>query len=233
MSETNLLRSAGYLKSVHELHQLPPDGGREVAIAGRSNAGKSSAINAVLARKGLARTSRTPGRTQLYNYFQLAAGWRLHRYIIALPGFAIGASLGALLAGYVSDNPVVLLVAVALLGGAGAWLALSLFRLVAFVSGALGGIFLVDSLWPSFAPGEPDLGAILIAAFVGGTLFVGLMRLWVPVLSSALGAGMAGIGLDLDLGWVLILFGLGPLVQFGVARFLGENAFRRRYPMRR
>jgi len=163
----------------------------------------------------------------------LAAGWRLHRYVIALPGFAIGASLGALLAGYASGNPAVLLVAVGILGGAGAWLALSLFRLAAFVSGALGGIVLVSSLWPSFAPGEPDLMAILIAAFVGGTLFVGLMRLWVPVLSSALGAGMVGMGLGLDLGWVLILFCLGLLVQFGVAKFLGENAFRRRYPMRR
>jgi GTP-binding protein len=57
--------------------------GREIAVAGRSNAGKSSAINALLARKGLARTSRTPGRTQLYNYFQLGPGQRL----VDLPGY--------------------------------------------------------------------------------------------------------------------------------------------------
>ncbi len=54
-----------------------------MAMAGRSNAGKSSAINAILARKGLARTSRTPGRTQLYNYFDITPGRRL----VDLPGY--------------------------------------------------------------------------------------------------------------------------------------------------
>ena len=72
-----------FLKSVAAPGQFPPDTGREIAVAGCSNAGKSSAINALLARKGLARTSRTPGRTQLYNYFQLAPGQRL----VDLPGY--------------------------------------------------------------------------------------------------------------------------------------------------
>lgn len=72
-----------FLKSVAAPGQFPPDSGWEVAVAGRSNAGKSSAINALLGRKSLARTSRTPGRTQLYNYFQLAPGRRL----VDLPGY--------------------------------------------------------------------------------------------------------------------------------------------------
>jgi GTP-binding protein len=72
-----------FIKSVAAPSQFPPDSGWEVAVAGRSNAGKSSAINALLARKGLARTSRTPGRTQLYNYFQLAPEQRL----VDLPGY--------------------------------------------------------------------------------------------------------------------------------------------------
>jgi GTP-binding protein len=72
-----------FLKSVALPSQFPQDEGREIAVAGRSNAGKSSAINALLAHKGLARTSRTPGRTQLYNYFQLAPGLRL----VDLPGY--------------------------------------------------------------------------------------------------------------------------------------------------
>ncbi len=75
--------AAEFLKSVAAPGQFPPDTGREIAVAGRSNAGKSSAINALLARKGMARTSRTPGRTQLYNYFQLAPGQRL----VDLPGY--------------------------------------------------------------------------------------------------------------------------------------------------
>lgn len=72
-----------FLKSVAKPGQFPPDTGWEIAVAGRSNSGKSSAINAILARKGLARTSRTPGRTQLYNYFTLAPGCRM----VDLPGY--------------------------------------------------------------------------------------------------------------------------------------------------
>jgi GTP-binding protein len=63
--------------------QFPPDTGAEVAIAGRSNAGKSSAINAMLQRNSLARTSKTPGRTRLLNFFEVAPQARL----IDLPGY--------------------------------------------------------------------------------------------------------------------------------------------------
>jgi GTP-binding protein len=68
--------------------QFPPDHGVEVAFAGRSNAGKSSAINVITARHGLARTSKTPGRTRLLNFFSLGADHR----IVDLPGygFALG-----------------------------------------------------------------------------------------------------------------------------------------------
>ena len=65
------------------LRDLPPDRGREVAFAGRSNAGKSSAINALTGRRSLARTSRTPGRTRLVNFFELDEGRRL----VDLPGY--------------------------------------------------------------------------------------------------------------------------------------------------
>ena len=58
-------RQARFLTSAASLRQLPGDDGREVAFAGRSNAGKSSAINALTGRRSLARTSRTPGRTRL------------------------------------------------------------------------------------------------------------------------------------------------------------------------
>ena len=71
------------MKSVAAPGQFPPDTGWEVAMAGRSNSGKSSVINALLDRKGMARTSRTPGRTRLYNYFELTPGKRL----VDLPGY--------------------------------------------------------------------------------------------------------------------------------------------------
>jgi GTP-binding protein len=63
--------------------QFPPDQGVEVAFAGRSNSGKSSAINAIVGRQGLARTSKTPGRTRLINFFELSARER----IVDLPGY--------------------------------------------------------------------------------------------------------------------------------------------------
>lgn len=72
-----------FLLSVAGSEQFPEDVGREVAFAGRSNAGKSSAINAILARNALARTSKTPGRTRLLNFFEVEPGHR----IIDLPGY--------------------------------------------------------------------------------------------------------------------------------------------------
>ena len=76
-------RQARFLASVASLRDLPADRGREVAFAGRSNAGKSSAINALTGRRNLARTSRTPGRTRLVNFFALDEGRRL----VDLPGY--------------------------------------------------------------------------------------------------------------------------------------------------
>ncbi|MEY4640718.1 MAG: hypothetical protein RLZZ227_712 [Pseudomonadota bacterium] len=72
-----------YLISATKLDQCPPDEAREVAFVGRSNAGKSSAINVLTSQTKLARTSKTPGRTQLLNYFEVAP----QRYIVDLPGF--------------------------------------------------------------------------------------------------------------------------------------------------
>jgi GTP-binding protein len=72
-----------FLTSAAEAHQLAPDLGREIAFAGRSNSGKSTAINAITQRTGLARVSRTPGRTQLINFFELAPDSRL----VDLPGY--------------------------------------------------------------------------------------------------------------------------------------------------
>ena len=74
---------ASFLISAAQLSQCPPDEGMEVAFAGRSNAGKSSAINTLCQQKALARTSKTPGRTQLLNFFALDEEHRL----VDLPGY--------------------------------------------------------------------------------------------------------------------------------------------------
>ena len=75
--------NARFVTSAAEAHQLAPDAGREIAFAGRSNSGKSTAINAITQRAGLARVSRTPGRTQLINFFELIP----ERRLVDLPGY--------------------------------------------------------------------------------------------------------------------------------------------------
>lgn len=75
--------SAAFLKSAYRPDQLVADRGIEIAFAGRSNAGKSSALNAIVGRRALARTSKTPGRTQMINFFGLAEDRRL----VDLPGY--------------------------------------------------------------------------------------------------------------------------------------------------
>ena len=80
---SNPFRAARFATSAPDLRRLPADTGAEIAFAGRSNAGKSSALNAICDQTGLARTSKTPGRTQLLNVFVLDDVRRL----IDLPGY--------------------------------------------------------------------------------------------------------------------------------------------------
>lgn len=70
-------------KSISELNQSPEDIGSEVAFVGRSNAGKSTAINSITNRNSLAKTSKTPGRTQLINFFKINDNSRF----VDLPGY--------------------------------------------------------------------------------------------------------------------------------------------------
>lgn len=76
-------KQARFVTSAFELSQLPADLGAEIAFAGRSNAGKSSAINCLTRQKGLCKTSKTPGRTQLINFFELGQ----HCHLVDLPGY--------------------------------------------------------------------------------------------------------------------------------------------------
>lgn len=77
-----------FLVSAAQPGQFPADFGAEVAFAGRSNAGKSSAINAITQRHGLARVSKTPGRTRLINFFEVGEQQR----IVDLPGYGYAAA---------------------------------------------------------------------------------------------------------------------------------------------
>ncbi len=99
--------NARFLTSAADLHGLLPDAGAEVAFVGRSNAGKSSAINTIVNRRQFARVSKTPGRTQLINFFELEQGRRL----VDLPGYgfakvadSVRARWSDLIGGYLADR---------------------------------------------------------------------------------------------------------------------------------
>ena len=78
-----IIRSAKFICSAITPEQYPLSDLPEVAFAGRSNVGKSSLINKILSRKKLVRTSKTPGRTQLLNFFEINGSWRF----VDLPGY--------------------------------------------------------------------------------------------------------------------------------------------------
>ena len=102
----NPFACARFLMSAAQLEQLPAPDRPEVAFAGRSNAGKSSALNRICAQKQLARVSKTPGRTQLLNFFEVPAG-----RLVDLPGYGfaqvpgtVRRDWGALVTGYIQTR---------------------------------------------------------------------------------------------------------------------------------
>lgn len=76
-------QQASFVQSATTIKTLPPEDGMEIAFAGRSNSGKSSSLNRICSQKSLARTSKTPGRTQLINFFRLPQG----EFLVDLPGY--------------------------------------------------------------------------------------------------------------------------------------------------
>lgn len=82
MKELNFSKIS-FATSANELSQLPKDSNAEIAFAGRSNSGKSSTLNAITNNSKLAKTSKTPGRTQLLNFFKVVD----HKYFVDLPGY--------------------------------------------------------------------------------------------------------------------------------------------------
>ena len=80
---SSFYQQASFLQSASTSETLPPEFGFEISFAGRSNSGKSSTLNKLCRQKSLARTSKTPGRTQLINFFSLPEG----KFLVDLPGY--------------------------------------------------------------------------------------------------------------------------------------------------
>ncbi len=109
---TNVFAQARFLLSAAKLGQLPQDVLPEVAFVGRSNAGKSSALNLICQQKALARVSKTPGRTQLINLFEIPKGETVRGRLVDLPGYGfaqvpleIRREWGVLVGGFVEKRP--------------------------------------------------------------------------------------------------------------------------------
>ncbi|MDT9545859.1 MAG: YihA family ribosome biogenesis GTP-binding protein [Chlorobium sp.] len=107
------ITNAAFVRSVSDLSDLPEESFPEIVFAGRSNVGKSSLLNSLTGRKGLAKTSSTPGKTRLINYFLLND----NLYFVDIPGYGYAAvshaekdAWGRLLAGYVGDRAAIALV---------------------------------------------------------------------------------------------------------------------------
>jgi GTP-binding protein len=101
-ASANPLAQARFLMSAAKFQQLPADAVPEVAMVGRSNAGKSSALNVICQQKQLARVSKTPGRTQLINLFEIPAGGR---GAATAPGKAQASDTGGAILGRLVDLP--------------------------------------------------------------------------------------------------------------------------------
>ena len=108
----NPFAQARFLLSAAKLGQLPQDVLPEVAFVGRSNAGKSSALNLICQQKALARVSKTPGRTQLINLFEIPKGEAVRGRLVDLPGYGfaqvpleIRREWGVLVGGFVEKRP--------------------------------------------------------------------------------------------------------------------------------
>lgn len=102
------LKQVEFITSVYDLKQLPKERLPEIAVAGRSNVGKSSLLNCLFQRKQLAHTSKTPGKTRSLNYYKINNQF----YLVDLPGYgyakapkAIQAQWADLMAEYLEDNP--------------------------------------------------------------------------------------------------------------------------------
>jgi hypothetical protein len=156
----------------------------------------------------------------------LLIGWKIYRAVIALPGFLIGAALGVQLGHSLYESGAVALVGLIVGGLLGALLTLALHDMAVFGVGAVGGIFITRSLWEAFADTPVSTLAIILGAIVGGLALFAMSKLWMMVLSAAIGATMIAWGVQDGLSVMAALFLVGLAVQYLLSRVLREDAFR-------
>jgi len=155
----------------------------------------------------------------------LFAGWKIYRFIVALPGGFVGAMLGVQIAFHLGKSGWIALFALLIGGVLGAWLALVVHDLAIFAIGAVGGIFLAGAIWRVFSTTDPTLLFEVGVGIVGGVLLLAMARAWMMLLSAAVGAVMLVWGVQISLAYVPLFFVLGIVVQSLLSRALGERAY--------
>jgi hypothetical protein len=153
----------------------------------------------------------------------LVAGYKIYRFVVALPGFLIGAAVGVALGYGGSENLLLAILGLVLGGVVGAGLALLLHDLAVFVVGAVVGVIVVGGLCALVTDSAPPVLLLIIGGLIGGGGLLALSHLWIVLLSSAIGAVMFGAGIGVGVGWMFLFCLLGIAAQYGLAHALGEK----------
>ena len=161
----------------------------------------------------------------LAGFLLLVAGWKIYRFVVVLPGFLIGAVLGAWLGQRLTENISFIIIGLALGGLIGIWLSQVVHNFVLFVIGAVGGVYILNNLWSLLLESSPSILIVIISGIIGGIVLLTLYKHWMVFLSSTIGAVMLGWGIQAGVGLVIVLFLVGVVVQYSVLRSKGESAF--------
>lgn len=155
-------------------------------------------------------------------------GWKIYRFVVALPGFFIGAALGAQIGHHIDQGGFFSIIGFILGGIVGTLLTLALHDLAVFVIGSIGGAFIAVSLWGLISNAPSPLFLKVVGGIIGGLILLAMAKLWMMLLSSAIGATMFSWGVHGGVTVALVLMVVGVVVQYGLARSMGEDAFAER-----
>lgn len=159
----------------------------------------------------------------------LVVGWRIYDWVILIAGFVLGAALATSL---VATTDSLTALFVMLIGGLlGAALSIVLYQVAVFFIGAYVGILITRSVASLLALTPVTAVALLIGGLLFGLLFLGLSFQFLIVVSALLGAQMLTLGMGLNAAWTLLLFVIGLVAQFILARTYRVDLRRRRRPL--
>jgi hypothetical protein len=148
----------------------------------------------------------------------LSLGSRIYRFVVALPGFLLGAILASSLAQHFNFGGSYEWIGLAIGGGLGAWLTLVVHDAAVFLVGASGGAFLAYSLWALLAEREPPVWLLVVTGALFGAVLLAMVQVRRILVSSFIGATMLGWGLGAGLLVTLSAAVLGVILQTAILR---------------